>query len=93
MLRAGRKTLSNTYTWSTAVGNLEKHLNLISWLSSYYKGNLYQAVEKVLSPSPFLLIPGQRVDLNSIIGDKQRALMPANGCLVALGHQPTTDKK
>jgi hypothetical protein len=40
-----------------------------------------------------MVIPGQRVDLNSIIGDKQRALMPANGCLVALGRRPTTDKK
>ena len=43
--------------------------------------------------APLALIPGQRVDLNSIIGDKQRALMPANGCLVALGRRPTTDKK
>jgi hypothetical protein len=42
---------------------------------------------------PFMVIPGQRVDLNSIIGNKQRALMPANGCLVALGRRPTTDKK
>jgi hypothetical protein len=43
--------------------------------------------------APLALIPGQRVDLNSIIGDKQRAFMPANGCLVALGRRPTTDKK
>jgi hypothetical protein len=43
--------------------------------------------------APLALIPGQRVDLNSIIGDKQSALMPANGCLVALGRRPTTDKK
>jgi hypothetical protein len=42
---------------------------------------------------PFMVIPGQRVDLNSIIGDKHKALMPANGCLVALGRRPTTDKK
>lgn len=41
----------------------------------------------------YCLIPSQRVDLNSIIGKKQRALMPANGCLVALGRRPTTDKK
>jgi hypothetical protein len=47
-----------------------------------------------ISPAaPLWLIPGQRVDLNSIIGDKQRALMPANGCLVALGRRPTTDEK
>ena len=50
MLRVGGKPYQTLNTWSTAVGNLEKHLNLISWLSSYYKGNLYQAVEKVLSP-------------------------------------------
>jgi hypothetical protein len=43
--------------------------------------------------APLWLIPGQRVDLNSIIGDKHKALMPANGCLVALGRRPTTDKK
>jgi len=42
---------------------------------------------------PFMVIPGQLVDLNSIIGDKHKALMPANGCLVALGRRPTTDKK
>jgi len=47
-----------------------------------------------ISPAaPLNLIPGQLVDLNSIIGDKQRALMPANGCLVARGRRPTTDKK
>ncbi len=43
--------------------------------------------------APLWLIPGQRVDLNSIIGDTHRALMPANGCLVVLGRRPTTDKK
>jgi hypothetical protein len=43
--------------------------------------------------APLALIPGQQVDLNSIIGDKHKALMPANGCLVALGRRPTTDKK
>jgi len=43
--------------------------------------------------APLEVIPGQRVDLNSIIGDKHKALMPANGCLVALGRRPTTDKK
>jgi len=42
--------------------------------------------------APLALIPGQQVDLNSIIGDKQSALMPANGSLVALGRRPTTDK-
>jgi len=42
---------------------------------------------------PFKVISGQRVDLNSIIGDKQKALMPANGCLVALGRRPTKDEK